>query len=307
MNKAWLSVFALCLLFSAVAAKAQTHQPVTAEEHVVLTTEYGDLVLAFYPEIAPQHVAQIIKLVKLGAYDGTHFFRVIPDFIVQLSDVNNRQTPLTSQQSKEVVSIPAEFSNTLKHEKGVLSMARWDDPDSATSSFSILLHDAPHLDAKYTIFGRLHSGGSVINKILAIPRDNEQPITRVTVKRAYVVSDLAAYFSQYPMDPAESIGDSNAEPPIITEMQTTGNNQVLITVAIMVVAIIVVSLLGFILYSRLSKSRMLSLLLVNVLIGGFVLFIILIPLGHDNTWLAISIFVGLFAMFRLMSRFESKQ
>jgi len=195
MNKEWLSVFALFLLFTAVVANAQSHKPVTAEEHVVLTTEYGDLVLALYPEIAPQHVAQIIKLVKLGAYDGTHFFRVIPDFIVQLSDANNRQTPLTPQQSKAVVSIPAEFSKTLKHEKGVLSMARWDDPNSATSSFSVLLHDAPHLDGQYTIFGHLHSGGSVINKILALPRVNEQPITRVTVKRAYVVSDLAAYFA----------------------------------------------------------------------------------------------------------------
>ena len=86
-------------------------EPRAAKEHVVMSTDYGDLVLALYPDVAPAHVAQILKLVKLGAYDSTHFFRIIPGFIVQLSDVNNRTRPLSVEQAAAVVPINAEFSN----------------------------------------------------------------------------------------------------------------------------------------------------------------------------------------------------
>jgi len=292
------------MIFSGSELKAE---PRIGEEHIVMSTDYGDLVLALYPDVASTHVEQILKLVKLGAYDSTYFFRVIPNFIVQLSDVNNRLRPMTVQQATAVKPIKAEFSNTLKHQKGTLSMARWEDPDSATSSFSILLDAAPHLDGRYTIFGRLESGGSVINRILGIPRENDAPKRTIAVRKAYVVTDMASYYQQHPLDPIEQIGT-----PIPAEEQLTYTNRLdsataLNFVAFLVTVIAATGVLGFLLYNKLSKSRILSLLLVNVLISGFILFIILIPSGHKHSWLAAGMFIAIFGMFRLMSNFESKR
>lgn len=281
--------------------------PRVAEEHIVLTTDFGDLVIALYPDVAPAHVAQILKLVKLGAYDSTHFFRVIPGFIVQLSDVNFRIRPLTTQQAAAVTPIKAEFSDTLKHVKGILSMARWDDPDSATSSFSIMLDDAPFLDGRYTIFGKLVSGGSVVNRMLGVPREKETPKMSIIVRKAYVITDLTQYYSQYPFDPVDQIGS-----PIPLEEKLSVANRiddvgVLNYIAFLAMGIVLTSLLGFFLYNKISKARMLSLLLVNVLISGFILFIILTPIGHENSLLAAGLLIAIFGMFRLMSSFESKK
>ena len=126
------------LLYASNAVSAEISVPTTAKERIILSTEFGDLVLALYPDVAPEHVQQILKLVKLNAYDSTHIFRVIPNFVVQVSDIHHRLNPLSDEQKAAAVPIPAEFSNTLKHGKGTLSMARWEDPDSAVSSFSIL-------------------------------------------------------------------------------------------------------------------------------------------------------------------------
>lgn len=285
--------------------------PRIAEEHIVMSTDYGDLVLALYPDAAPAHVAQILKLVKLGAYDSTYFFRVIPNFIVQLIDVNYRVHPLTAEQAAAVTTIKAEFSKTLKHQKGILSMARWDDPNSAASSFSILLGDAPHLDGQYTIFGRLVSGGSVVNKILGVPRENETPKQKIVVRRAYIITDLAYYYRHNPFDPVDQLGVpvsmpiTNDEQPITeTPLSKTALSN---SIAFLLMGIVVVGLLGFFLYDKISKARILSLLLVNVLISGFILVIILTPAGHDNPWLAAGLFIAIFGMFRLMSNFESKK
>ena len=301
------TVTSLLLAFFLLASHELQADPRISDKHIVMSTDYGDLVLALYPDVAPSHVQQILTLVKLGAYDSSYFFRVIPDFIVQLSDVNNRLRPMTVQQAAAVKPIKAEFSDTLKHQKGTLSMARWDDPNSATSSFSILLNAAPHLDGKYTIFGQLESGGSVINRILGIPRENDTPKRTIAVKKAYVIMDLAQYYQQHPFDPIEQIGT-----PIPMEEQLSYANRIDSTralnfVAFLVMVIVATGVLGFFLYDKISKSRMLSLLLVNVLISGFILFIILIPSGHNNSWIAAAMFVAIFGMFRLMSNFESKK
>lgn len=297
----------VALAFFIISGEPLQAEPRISEEHIVMSTDYGDLVMALYPDVAPAHVQQVLKLVKLGAYDSTRFFRVIPNFIAQLTDVNNRSRPLTAQQAAAVKPIKGEFSAALKHEKGTLSMARWEDPDSATSSFSIMLNAAPHLDGQYTIFGKLVSGGSVVNRILGVPRENDTPKRSILVRRAYVITDLAQYYQQYPYDPIEQIGT-----PIPAEEELTYTNRLdsataLNFVAFLVMVIAVTGVLGFLLYNRISKSRMLSLLLVNVLISGFILFIVLIPSGHQNSWIAAVLFVAVFGMFRLMSNFESKK
>lgn len=275
-----------------------------ADEHIVLSTDYGDLVLELYPDVAPAHVAQIVKLVKLGAYDTTYLFR-ITDYFVQLSDVRSSIRPLSEQQAAAVAPIKAEFSNTLKHHKGTLSMARWDDPNSASSSFSILLKDAPYLDGRYTIFGQLVSGGSVVNKILAIPRENETPTKKIVVRKAYVITDLAQYYSRQPFDPVEQI----AAPTLKQKMTgiNLNNPAVLYSIAILAMMNALVGLLGFFAYNKISKARLLSLLLINVLISGFIVIMILTPIGQVNSWIAAALFIATFGMFRLMSNFESKQ
>jgi cyclophilin family peptidyl-prolyl cis-trans isomerase len=296
-----LLLWATCLGMNLHAA------PRAAQERIILSTDYGDLVLALYPDVAPAHVQQLLKLVRLGAYDSTHFFRVIPGFIVQLTDVNNRLRPLTAEQAAAVAPIKAEFSNTLKHRKGILSMARWDDPDSATGSFSIMLGDAPHLDGQYTIFGELESGGSVVNRILGVPRQGETPNNAIAVRKAYVITDLAQYYQQRPFDPVDRIGSPIPMEEKLSYANRLSNTGVLNYIAVLAGGIVLMGLLGYFLYNKLSKSWLLSLLMINVLISGFILMIILTPAGHDNSWIAAGLFIAIFGMFRLMSSFENKK
>ena len=301
------AVAAILLLWTACLAMNLHAAPRAAQERIILSTDYGDLVLALYPDVAPAHVKQLIKLVKLGAYDSTHFFRIIPGFIVQLSDVNNRLQPLTAVQAAAVAPIKAEFSTTLKHRKGILSMARWDDPDSAIGSFSILLGDAPHLDGQYTIFGELESGGSVVNRILGVPRQGETPNKAIVVRKAYVITNLARYYEQRPFDPVERIGSPIPMEEKLSYENRLSNTGVMNYIAVLAGGIVLMGLIGYFLYSRLSKSWLLSLLMVNVLISGFILMIILTPVGHDNSWIAAGLFIAIFGMFRLMSSFENKK
>ena len=279
-----------------------------SEQRVIFETEFGNLVFSLYPNIAPRHVEQITRLVEIGAYDSTHFFRVMPGFILQLSDIYDRRVPITTGQQAANKRLPAEFSPHMKHRAGTLSMARMiDDPESATSSFSILLGKAPHLDGKYTIFGELESGNSVIQQMLIVPRNDETPTVRLSVNRAYIINDPTAYYEKFPFDPVNKLGSIIPNEEMIIAMNRSTDERTKLVVIIMMMAIIVVSLIGVFLYKRISKARLLSLLLVNVLISVFLLFIILTPEGHKKSWLAALIFIGLFSMFRLMSSFESKR
>ena len=188
-----LAVTLLALAVSpGLARAAAAGKPRLSDERVLLRTNRGDLVLALYPEVAPRHVAQILKLVRLGAYDTTPFHRVEPNFVVQLSRVQDRKLPLTPEQRAAIVKLPAELSK-LVHRAGVVSMARDDDDvDSAETSFSLLLHPAPHLDGKYTIFGELERGAEVLAAVAAEPRDAKNaPRAPFFVERALVVSTAA--------------------------------------------------------------------------------------------------------------------
>ncbi|HJT79047.1 MAG TPA: peptidylprolyl isomerase, partial [Gemmataceae bacterium] len=148
----YLLLTAAALLAAVLPARAEA-PPRLAPERVVLRTVAGDVVLALYADVAPGHVHQILKLVRLGAYDGTHFCRIDPTFVAQISTAYDRLSPLTPEQRAAIHPLKAEFSG-LRHRRGTLSMARDDGkPDSAETSFSVLLADAPHLDGKYTVFG----------------------------------------------------------------------------------------------------------------------------------------------------------
>jgi len=235
--------------------------------------------------------------------------RVIPNFVIQFADQYRRLSPLTKDQADAITKIRAEFSNTLKHKLGVLTMARYDeDIHSATMSFSIMLGNAPHLDKQYTIFGHLESGGSVVDKILLVPLDGEKPSQQIAITKAYVVNNADEYYATHPVDPVENMGRV-ITPRLSAEDKKKKEKQIPAgdipnLIAILMVAIVLISLLGVLLSKHLSQARLVSLLLVNVLISGFGIFIIVTPSTAGSSWLGFVVFMGLFGLFRLMSRFE---
>jgi peptidyl-prolyl cis-trans isomerase B (cyclophilin B) len=163
MKQLLLSLLTTCAvgLLAAPAAHAQD-----AKEVAVLKTSAGEMVVEFWPEVAPKTVENFKKLAKDGFYNGTAFHRIIKGFMIQGGD------PLTKDASQEArwgtgdpgYKIKAEF-NERKHERGVLSMARSANPDSAGCQFFICLDAAPFLDGKYTTFGKVIKGEDVLLKL----------------------------------------------------------------------------------------------------------------------------------------------
>lgn len=154
---------------------------------IVMEMENGRKVkIELLPDAAPKTAANFEKLVKEGFYDGLTFHRVIPGFMVQGGD------PLGNGMGGSEENIPGEFrsngwNNRLKHTRGVISMARAYDPNSASSQFFIMHADAPHLDGSYAAFGRVTEGIEVIDEIAAVPTDRrDKPLTPVVIKRMYL-------------------------------------------------------------------------------------------------------------------------
>ena len=151
---------------------------------VVIEMENGNKIkLELYPEIAPKTVANFEKLVKEGFYDGLTFHRIIPGFMIQGGD------PLGNGMGGSDERIVGEFAlngfkNDLKHERGVISMARSQMPNSASSQFFIMHADAPHLDGSYAAFGRVTEGIEVVDEIASVPTDfSDRPRVDVKIKK----------------------------------------------------------------------------------------------------------------------------
>ena len=118
-----------------------------------------------------------LRLASVGVYDGTSFHRVVRGFVIQTGALTSRG-PLTEKQQKLVQPLKPEFNDT-KHVKGILSMARGDDPASAMTSFFIVTGDAPSLDGKYTVFGRVIDGLAVVEAIEQTAVNGEAPVARI--------------------------------------------------------------------------------------------------------------------------------
>ena len=151
-----------------------------SETMATINTKFGDITLKFFPDAAPNHVDNFIKLAKEKFYDGTIFHRVIPNFMIQGGDPNtksaNRSTHGTGGPGYQV---KAEFSDK-PHKRGTLAMARSAHPDSAGSQFFICVADAPHLNGSYTVFGEVVSGLNIVDRIVSQKRDgNDNPVDRV--------------------------------------------------------------------------------------------------------------------------------
>lgn len=153
--------------------------PKTGEEVAVLTTNLGTIELKFFPNLAPKHVANFKKLARSGFYNGTKFHRVIPNFMIQGGDPNSKDSNRANDGTGGPGwTVPAEF-NKHPHSRGILSMARTADPNSAGSQFFITVAPTPQLDGQYTVFGQVIKGMDVVDKIVNLPRDpNDNPLAQ---------------------------------------------------------------------------------------------------------------------------------
>jgi len=161
-------VLALAVALLVVApALAQDKPPAKAPTAVITLEKGGQITLALFPTDAPKHVENFLKLARAGFYDGQRFHRVVPGFVVQLGDPKSKTLPMDHPDmgaGGPGYTIDAEFNNR-KFERGVLGMARRNDPNSAGSQFYIMLGPAEHLNGQYTAFGRVVSGMEAVDGI----------------------------------------------------------------------------------------------------------------------------------------------
>jgi len=162
--------------------------PVSAGDLAVLETVHGTLKIQFFPDKAPEHVKNFKKLAGEGFYNDTTFHRVIPGFMIQGGDPNSKNPDREMHgMGGPGYPIKAEFNDT-PHKRGIVSMARARDPDSAGSQFFIVVQDSPFLDGQYTVFGQVVEGMEVADKIVAEPRDQrDNPIRRIAIKSVKIV------------------------------------------------------------------------------------------------------------------------
>ena len=177
--------------FIGMQTKADTDLKLTLE------TTAGNIEISLLPELAPNHVARISELAETGFYDGIIFHRVIPGFMIQGGDPLSKSDDksrhgtggnaakyfgIGDENSESTWDLPAEFSAT-PHERGILSMARSQNPDSGGSQFFICVADARFLDNQYTVFGKVVSGMDVVDSIVNAPRDaRDNPDDRIEMK-----------------------------------------------------------------------------------------------------------------------------
>lgn len=151
----------------------------------VLETSLGEIRIRPFADRAEQHVRHFLRLIDIGAYDGVAFHRVVPGFVVQGGSMQYRSAPLTSRQLGYVTTLEPEFSET-PHVRGIVSLARGDDPASGSTSFFICTGPAPSLDGAYTAFGEVVSGFEVLDAMESVPLTGEEPVVRIEIVSARV-------------------------------------------------------------------------------------------------------------------------
>jgi cyclophilin family peptidyl-prolyl cis-trans isomerase len=166
-----------------------TSTDTSGNELAVIETTLGDIELELQNDIAPGHVKNFKDLAEKGFYDGTTFHRVIPGFMIQGGDPNTKSDDRSTHgMGGPGYTIKAEFSST-PHTRGVLSMARSQDPDSAGSQFFVVVKDSSFLDNQYTVFGHVTKGMEVVDKIVSVPRDSmDNPDEKVEMKSVKMIN-----------------------------------------------------------------------------------------------------------------------
>ena len=194
-----LSIFAVALLlesavFAADEKKAENPTMNASNEVAVIKTSEGDMVVQFWSDAAPNTIENFKKLARSSFYDGTIFHRIVKGFMIQGGDPNSKDPGKESSYGEggPGYKIKAEF-NDHSHERGIISMARSSDPDSAGSQFFICLAPVPRLDGQYTTFGKLIKGDDVLKKIGDTPAtrnstgEMSKPTKRVVIESIKIV------------------------------------------------------------------------------------------------------------------------
>jgi peptidyl-prolyl cis-trans isomerase B (cyclophilin B) len=169
--------------------KVQPYLNATPDEMrktVTMKTTLGTLKIRMEPDWAPNHVRNFLMLVETGWYNGTAFHRVIPGFVAQGGMGDTRPNGAAHPADRWVHPLKGEFRDDVKHVRGIVSMARADDPDSATTSFFLMLGAAPHLDGKYTAFGRVVEGMEVLDAFEKEAVNGETPQRRPEIIEAKI-------------------------------------------------------------------------------------------------------------------------
>ncbi len=157
-------------------AKDYIPEPVSEDDIVIMETNRGIMKLKLFPDVAPNHCKNFKKLANSGFYDQTAFHRIIPGFMIQGGDINSRDNDRNNDgHGGPGWTVDAEF-NDIPHKRGILSMARSTDPNSAGSQFFICVADAPHLDGAYTAFGEVIEKVHVVDHIVKTPTEYDQAI-----------------------------------------------------------------------------------------------------------------------------------
>ena len=192
VSATWLVVAATLVVTSVLAgcqekSEVKVIPPEDPRPKAVIKTRFGEIEMKFYPNLAPKHVENFIKLAKSGFYNGTIFHRVIPGFMIQGGDPNTKNSLRKEtfgqggpkDEKGNPILLKAEFSD-VPHKRGIVSMARANEPDTAGSQFFIVVEDSFFLDRKYTAFGEVTKGMGVADKIVNLPRnDHDLPNDRI--------------------------------------------------------------------------------------------------------------------------------
>ena len=179
---------------TAVAEENKEEKTATKDEVALIKTSEGNMVIQFWTDAAPNTIENFKKLARSGFYNGTIFHRIVKGFMIQGGDPNSKDPGKEAKYGEggPGYKIKAEF-NDHSHERGVISMAREPDPDSAGSQFFICLAPVTRLDHQYTTFGKLIKGDDVLEKIGNTPvtrnsmGENSKPTTRVTIEKIDIV------------------------------------------------------------------------------------------------------------------------
>lgn len=192
-TKSWLVVAAALVAASVLTGCWGKNEvkpiplPPDTRPKAIIKTKFGEMEMKFYPELAPNHVENFIKLAKSGFYNGTIFHRVIPGFMIQGGDPNTKNSLRKEtfgqggpkDDKGNPILLKAEFTDT-PHKRGIVSMARANEPDTAGSQFFIVVEDSFFLDRKYTVFGQVTKGLGIADKIAGLPRnDHDLPNDRI--------------------------------------------------------------------------------------------------------------------------------
>lgn len=153
---------------------------------VVLDTEAGMIEMEMYPESALESVRNFLNLVSIGAFNTTTFSRVVPGFVVQGGNIWTREGGVSMDLGRRARRTIPDEPNKILHERGVVSMARSDEPNTATTNFFILVDKADYLDGKFAAFGRVTKGIDVADLINKAPVDGDKPVKPVRIRKAEV-------------------------------------------------------------------------------------------------------------------------